>query len=88
MKTIKQLRQAGWKVRVMHERNFEIMHKISGLYRVLSNFGGRTHIQVTSPDGINVEGMAVCPDDVNFNRKLGNCIALGRALHEYNKLNK
>jgi hypothetical protein len=88
MKTIKQLRQSGWKVRVMHTRNFETASKISGVYKFLSNSGGRTYIQVTSPEGINTEGTAVCPDDVNFNRKLGNCIALGRALHQYNKLNK
>ena len=88
MKTIKQLRQSGWKVRVMHDRNFEIVNKITGLYRMISNFGGRTYIQVTSPDGINTDGMSVCMDTENFNRKLGNRIALGRALHQYNKLKK
>lgn len=79
--TIKQLRQTGWKVRVMHLRNKDIFHSIDGEYPVVSNFGGSTTIEVTTPDGaITGIGKALCSNKDNFNRRLGNSIALGRAL--------
>ena len=79
--TIKQLRQTGWKVRVMHLRNKEIFHTIDGDYPIISNFGGSTTIEVTTPSGeVTGIGKAVCSDKDNFNRRIGNSIALGRAL--------
>jgi hypothetical protein len=48
---------------------------------VLSGKGGTTRIQITTPDKeIDVEGIAVCSLEDSFNRKLGNSIALGRAI--------
>ena len=79
--SIKQLRQSGWKVRVMHRRNHEIKRTIDGEYPEVSNFGGSTIIEVTTPDmSITASGKAVCSLKENFNRRVGNSIALGRAL--------
>lgn len=79
--SIKQLRQSGWKVRVMHRRNHEVKRTIDGEYPVVSNFGGSTTIEVTTPDlSITASGKAVCSLKENFNRRIGNSIALGRAL--------
>jgi len=79
--TIKQLRQTGWKVRVMHRRNHDTIRTIDGDYPEVSNFGGSTTIELTTPDGsITTIGKAICSDKENFNRRIGNSIALGRAL--------
>jgi peptidyl-tRNA hydrolase len=49
--------------------------------------GGNTEIQLTSPDKtINVSGKSVCSEKENYNRKVGNSIALGRAWKEYEAL--
>ena len=78
--TIKQLRQSGWKVRVMHLRHRDLIKTIDGEYPIISNFGGSTTIEVTTPQGITGIGKALCSDKDNFNRRIGNSIALGRAL--------
>ena len=81
--TIKDLRQKEYKVRVMHTRRYNTVHKISGPAVQLSARGGSTTIEITTPDGkSNVVGKAVCSVEDNFNRKLGNSIALGRALQQ------
>ena len=64
--TIAGLRRNGWKVAVIH--NFDL------------NYRHRTHIVVTNPEGIHAEGIAVQHVSDNYNRKIGNAIALGRAL--------
>jgi len=63
--TIEQLRKSGWKVAVLHRSN------TTGRY---------THIIVTSPDKKHAEGFARVHFEDNFDRKIGNKIALGRAL--------
>jgi hypothetical protein len=79
--SIKQLRQSGWKVRVMHRRNHSVKRTIDGEYPELSNFGGSTTVEITTPDmSITASGKAVCSLKENFNRRVGNSIALGRAL--------
>ena len=81
--TIKQLRQSGYKVRVLHSRLYDHIHKIDGIAHVISNFGGYTKIEVTTPDTLTtVTGESVCSVKENFNRRLGNSIALGRALEQ------
>ena len=86
--TIKQLRQAGFKVRVIHTRHYEPVsaYKMSGPVSRLSRLsgkGGSTRIQISSPDlQHNVEGIAVCSLEDSFNRKLGNSIAMGRAVQQ------
>jgi len=79
--TIKKLRQAGFKTRVMHTRHYENLTRgLGGPCPRLSCKGGTTKIEVTTPDKtITVEGSAKCSVEDSFNRKLGNSIALGRA---------
>lgn len=82
--SIKNLRRRGWKVRVLHSRNYFLRNKLDGTSSEVSAKGGVTEIQLTSPDKtINVSGRAVCSDEDNYNRKVGNSIALGRAWKKY-----
>ena len=80
--TIMQLRRSGYKVRVIHTRNLEKIQKIDGEYMVISSRGGKTRIEVRTPSGEEVVGEAICSNEDNWNRKLGNSIALGRALQQ------
>ena len=80
--TIKQLRQSGWKVKVMHTRNHKQVQKMGGMYAEVDNNGGQTVIEVTSPEGLSGRGIAVCSLQDNFNHRVGNCVALGRALQD------
>lgn len=68
--TVENLRNHGYKVRVLHHRKNEK--------------GGKTVVQVKTPDGIELEGIAVCSKKENYNKKLGVSIALGRALNGAN----
>ena len=81
--SIKNLRRRGWKVRVLHSRNYFLRSKFDGTSSEVGAKGGVTEIQLTSPDKqINVSGKAVCSDEDNYDRKIGNSIALGRAYKE------
>ena len=75
--TIHQLRRAGWKVRVIHgvidEDNF-----LSDRF---------TRIELTCPNQKDSVGTAYCSRKDQWNRKLGNRIALGRALKNYSAVN-
>lgn len=83
MKTIKQLRQEGYKVRVLHTRYQKIIPKFTGNAYEVSPRGGATVIELTTPDKQNtVIGESVCSSEDNFDRKVGNRIALGRALKQ------
>ena len=66
--TIQGLRQTGWKVAV-HRLDMDM----EGRRPVL-------RIIVTNPEGQHAEGFAYTNPKDNFNRKIGNQIALGRAL--------
>ena len=93
--TIRNLRRQGYKVRVLHFRNF-ILNSINSNLKITSSKGiiasydkplpkgGSTIIELTTPDKLQtVRGSAVCSVKENYNKKLGNSIALGRA---YKKL--
>lgn len=81
--TIKYLRQKGYKVRVIHARHLQEKKKIGGFFHEISARGGSTTIEVTTPDKQhNVFGKSVCSLEDNFNRRVGNEIALGRAIEE------
>jgi hypothetical protein len=80
MKNIAQLRREGYKVRVLHSRPIVYQQKIDGSVKVFSPTGGKTTIQITTPEGRDVVGEATCSDKDSWNRKFGNQIALGRAL--------
>ena len=71
--TIHQLRRAGWKVRVIHGK-YENSNELFDRY---------TRIELTSPNGKDSSGIANCSKKDQWNRKLGNRIALGRALKNY-----
>lgn len=81
--SIKDLRRAGYKVRVYHARNFNNVLKMGGLATTLSPKGGKTTIEMTTPNKQHtVIAEAVCSVEDNFNHKLGNSIAVGRALQK------
>lgn len=85
--SIKNLRQRGWKVRVLHQRNYFLRDRFNGSSSEVSAKGGITEIQLTSPDKtFNVSGKAVCSEQENYSRKVGNSIALGRAWKKYESL--
>jgi hypothetical protein len=82
--TIHQLRRAGWKVRVIHgftNHNLPYGPVSSKNQEPLSE--RFTRIELTSPDGNDSTGIAYCSKQDQWNRKLGNRIALGRALKNY-----
>lgn len=95
--TIQQLRENGYKVRVGHYRFFGAASKKS--QPVLHSrknplpetegvnvnpLGGRTEVEITTPDGDNLKGVAECSVKDHYNRKLGIKIAVARALHVKN----
>lgn len=85
--SIKNLRRRGWKVRVLHQRSYFLRNRMDGTSSEVCAKGGNTEIQLTSPDKtINVSGKAVCSEQENYNRKVGNSIALGRAWKEAEKM--
>jgi hypothetical protein len=85
--TIKQLRQSGFKARVMHTRNTVKVSKGFSIVDEISNFGGLTKIELTTPDmEVTVVGEAVCSNKDMFNRRIGNEVALGRALASLKEL--
>ena len=74
--TIKQLRQQGYKVRVLHFRYLRDAESFEAR-------GGTTCIELTTPDKAQtVVGKSVCSTEDNFDKKIGNAIALGRALKQ------
>jgi phage gp16-like protein len=73
--TIHQMRRAGWKVRVIHGK---METPLSDRF---------TRIELTSPEGKDSTGTAYCSKVDQWNRKLGNRIALGRALKNYSTVN-
>jgi hypothetical protein len=56
------------------------IQKIGGVMTEYSSKGGTTIIEVTSPDGRNAIGTSKCSEKESWNRKMGNQIALGRAM--------
>lgn len=71
--TVDDLRDLGYKVRVMHFRERDN----NGCYLTK---GGRTVVTITDNDGHTSQGVARCSDKDGFNKKLGVKIAIGRAL--------
>jgi hypothetical protein len=86
--TIHQLRRAGWKVRVIHgftNNNLPFAPVSSKDQKPLSD--RFTRIELTSPESKDCTGIAYCSKEDQWNRKLGNRIALGRALKNYSAVN-
>lgn len=80
--TIAQLRRGGYKVRVLHSRPKMFIQKIDGVMTEYNPKGGKTTIEITTPDGKNSIGVSECSEKDSWNRRLGNQIALGRAIEK------
>jgi hypothetical protein len=79
--TVEQLRKSGYKVRVIHTRRGKTTQRMDGgMIQTVSERGGMTVVQVRTPEGEELEGVALCSAKDNFNRRMGVRIALGRAL--------
>ena len=88
---IASLRQNGYKVRVFHHRKYVAPNGdvyFAGIQlpdTELCSKGGLTVVQVTTPNGEAQTGFAKCGPNDPYNKKIGNKIALSRALKELNK---
>lgn len=94
--SVEVLRQNGYKVRVQHKRAFKGLTDVMtrgkfeevktseaqdwAYQNWVSPKGGETVVQITTPTGENLEGVARCSKSDPYNRKKGLLIALGRAL--------
>lgn len=82
-KTVKELRQSGYKIKVIHYRlyvdKFDYNEGISAK-------GGRTELLLMSPEGIQIKAEAKCSPKDNYCRKTGVAIALGRAVKSIKSL--
>ena len=87
--TIQQLRNSGYKVKVLHNRLYNGYYKwqvgskpnqsIRGYAPIDPDTkGGSTQIVIDSPSGEHYEGLAICSKKENYNKRLGVRIALGR----------
>ena len=74
MSDVERLRKSGFKVRVKHYR----LTNQDGI----KSRGCKTVVEVTTPDGETLVGMARCSRNENFNKRLGVRIALGRAFKD------
>ena len=81
---VKELRNAGYKVKVLHNRLYDGIylwqtHSPRPSYSEADSKGGSTTVIIDSPDGYHFEGHAICSNKENYNKKLGVRIALGRS---------
>lgn len=72
MKTVQELRQSGYKVRVIHKRE-RLVNTFSP-----NTLGGTTIVELRTPEGVELRAEARCSTKDNYNKKLGVKIALGR----------
>ena len=87
--TVQQLRNAGYKVRVLHNRLYNGYHRwqvgardravFSGVPIDPDSKGGSTQIIIDSPTGEHFRGLAICNKKDNYDKKMGVRIALGRS---------
>lgn len=84
---ISKLRQLGCRVFVNHKRiSRNRWIQINEITKVLSPMvlpkGGKTVVEITTPDGQAFTGEAVCSKSDCYNKKRGLAIALGRAIKQ------
>jgi hypothetical protein len=84
--TVQQLRNNGYKVRVLHNRLYNGYHAWQNGSRIHTDGitepdskGGSTQVIIDSPDGKHFRGLAMCSKKENYNKKMGVRIALGRS---------
>lgn len=83
MKNIEQYRKSGYKVRVVHRRydaNGELIQYSRKIKGNIAAKGGIVTVELTTPEGVNVYGNAVCSKKENYCYSKGVQIALGRAI--------
>ena len=91
MKTVKDYRRAGYKVRVVHLREKKLVPieaKPNGLVLCKAELkpkGGSTRIDVRHPDGREVFGYAYCNISDAYVKKEGVKLALERAVINFNE---
>lgn len=85
--TVESLRSKGYRVYVRHHRvyqdQFVRIDTEKELYEkksVPTSKGGKTTVEVTTPQGEVLHGQSTCGKSEQFSRKLGVKVALGRAL--------
>jgi hypothetical protein len=87
--TVQQLRNSGYKVKVLHNRLYngyykwqvgsKPNHSVHGYGPIDPDTkGGSTQIIIDGPSGDHYDGLAICSKKENYNKKLGVRIALGR----------
>jgi len=76
--TIERLRKNGYKVRVIHD----VLSENDEYYDIAKHL---TSIQILDPKGKEWDGHARCSMKDQYDRKLGNKIALRRALKKMNE---
>ena len=87
--TVQELRNAGYKVKVLHNRLYGGYHKWQeGALEYARNYaatvepdtkGGSTQVIIDSPNGEHFQGLAICSKKETYNKKLGVRIAIGRS---------
>ena len=86
--TVQQLRNMGYKVRVLHNRLYNGYHAWQNGSRVYGytdgiigpdTKGGSTQVIIDSPSGEHFQGLAICSKKENYNKKMGVRIAIGRS---------
>jgi hypothetical protein len=89
MNKISELRQAGFRVYVNHDRLVKNVWLYDNattkvLRPIVAPKGGTTIVEIHSPDGKQYTGIAKCSKSDCYNKKRGLAIALGRAVKEMN----
>ncbi|MEY4342675.1 MAG: hypothetical protein RL736_471 [Pseudomonadota bacterium] len=83
--SIHEMRKNNWKVRVIHGYINDLKKTLDSFY-IISELATRyTRIEITCPKNLNSFGESFCSNKDQYNRKLGNRIALARAIKNYQK---
>lgn len=87
--TVQELRNKGYKVRVLHNRLYNGYHKWQVGSRPPIGYmdaaidpdtkGGSTEVIIDSPNGARYHSIAICSKKDNYNKKIGVRIAIGRS---------
>ena len=88
-KEISELRNAGFRVYINHDRLIKNVWVYDNattkvLRPLISPKGGTTIVEIHSQDGKQFIGIAACSKSDCYNKKRGLAIALGRALKDMN----
>ncbi len=92
--SIEELRKNKYKVSVSHRRPYlfkdgsvDVVHhniaEIAGYIKV-DNKGGVTVVNITTPTGQELKGIAYCSKKEQFNKRKGVMMAVGRAFKDAN----